>query len=53
MASPDGESLEHFGDILFMNGKVNEAVTQWTNAKNAGGASSNINQKIANKKIDN
>lgn len=53
MASPDGESLEHYGDILFMNGKVDEAVTQWNNAKNAGGTSSTINQKIANKKIDN
>ena len=52
MSSHNGETLEHYGDILYMNGKTEAAVQKWMNAKDAGGASATINQKIANKKID-
>lgn len=44
--------LEHYGDILFRLGDVDQAVEQWEKAKgmlNAG--TENLNKKIANRKI--
>lgn len=46
-----GELLEHYGDILFKLNRVDEALQQWKEAKKAGGASQQIDQKISQKKI--
>lgn len=46
-----GEVLEHYGDILYKNGKTLEALEQWQKAKELGGASKNIDQKISEGKI--
>ncbi len=48
---PSGEVLEHYGDILFKQGEVEKAVKQWKNAKEIGGASEYVEQKIENKKL--
>jgi tetratricopeptide (TPR) repeat protein len=42
-----GEVLEHYGDILFHNNRVDEAVKQWRKAKEKGDASAMIDQKIS------
>jgi tetratricopeptide (TPR) repeat protein len=42
-----GDVLEHYGDILFKNEKELEAHEQWKKAKQAGGASEKIEEKIA------
>ena len=44
--NPSGEVLEHYGDILFMNNRVEEAREKWKLAKEAGGASEEIDDKI-------
>jgi tetratricopeptide (TPR) repeat protein len=41
-----GEFLEHYGDILYRNGKINEALQAWKQAHAAGGASDGLDQKI-------
>jgi tetratricopeptide (TPR) repeat protein len=46
-ASPDGELLEHYGDILFELGERSSALEQWRQAKARGGASEAIDRKIA------
>ncbi|MGB1205067.1 MAG: tetratricopeptide repeat protein [Chitinophagales bacterium] len=46
-----GVVLEHYGDVLFKLGKVNEAVEQWEKAKKAGGASENLDKKIQNRQV--
>jgi Tfp pilus assembly protein PilF len=44
--------IEHYGDILFKLGDVENAVTQWEKAKGMLSTSSEIlNKKIANRKI--
>lgn len=43
--------LEHYGDILYKLGEVNEAVKQWEKAKSLNANSEILNQKIANRKI--
>ena len=44
---------EHYGDILFMLGKVDEAVEQWKHAKSLNSNSKLIDKKIAERKIFN
>jgi len=43
---PSGEVLEHHGDILFRNNKLEEAKLAWKKAEKAGEASSDIGEKI-------
>lgn len=48
---PSAELFEHCGDILFMLGEVDEAVTYWQKALEAGSESAELLQKkIKNKK---
>ncbi|WP_026897774.1 tetratricopeptide repeat protein [Daejeonella oryzae] len=42
--------LEHYGDILFFLGNKEQALLQWTKARQAGSASEKLNQKINEKK---
>ncbi|MBK7147550.1 MAG: tetratricopeptide repeat protein [Bacteroidetes bacterium] len=44
--SPSGTLLEHYGDILFMLGKKEEALTNWRKARELGTDSSTIDKKI-------
>lgn len=48
-----GEVLEHYGDILFKNGRTDEAVAQWRLAKTLGGTSENIDEKINSRRLVN
>lgn len=43
--------IEHYGDILFQLGEVDEAVTQWEKARGMNGNNELLNKKIANRKI--
>ena len=38
--------VEHYGDILYKLGEVDEAIYQWKKAKELGDASKFLNQKI-------
>jgi tetratricopeptide (TPR) repeat protein len=42
--------LEHYGDILFLNGQKEKAVEQWQKAKIAGNQSEKLKRKINEKK---
>lgn len=46
-----GEVWEHYGDILYKNKNVDEAVKAWEMAKSKGDCSENIDIKILNKKL--
>lgn len=46
-----GTIVEHYGDVLYKLNEVNAAVEQWEKAKKLGDASSNLNKKIAEKKL--
>ncbi len=39
--------VDHYGDILFMNGDKEKAVEQWKKAKEMGKDSEILNRKIA------
>jgi tetratricopeptide (TPR) repeat protein len=43
-------ATEHYGDILFYLGKVDEALDNWKKAKQLGGASPELDRKINEKK---
>jgi tetratricopeptide (TPR) repeat protein len=43
-------AAEHYGDILFYLGKVDDAVDNWKKAKQMGGASPTLDRKINEKK---
>lgn len=45
-ADPSGEVLEHYGDILFRNGKTEEARQAWMKAKGRKDVSDKIEEKI-------
>jgi tetratricopeptide (TPR) repeat protein len=45
------ELYDHYGDILFRLGKVEEAVAQWKNALEDGGNADTLTPKIKAKKI--
>jgi len=50
----DARVLEHYGDILFLNGDVAKAVEEWKKAKNTFGiSSSKLDEKIQQQKIVN
>ncbi len=44
--------FEHYGDILFKLGDIEEAVTQWRKAKSLDNSNELIDKKIANRKIN-
>lgn len=44
------ELIDHYGDILFMNGEKEKAIEQWKKAKEAGKESEVLNHKIAEEK---
>ena len=46
-----GTLLEHYGDVLFKLGDVDNALKYWLDAKKAGGTSDLIDKKIADKKL--
>ena len=41
---------EHYGDILFKLNRTSEAVVKWKEAKQLGGNSEKLDQKIAEQK---
>ena len=43
--------VEHYGDILYKLGDIEEAIIQWKKAKNLGGVSKNLNKKINEGKL--
>ena len=43
--------VEHYGDILYKLGEIDEAIHQWKKAKELGGASDFLNQKIEEGKL--
>jgi len=47
-----GEVMEHYGDILYRNNKVSEAVESWKKAEGMEGVSEGISEKIEKKKLD-
>ena len=44
--------LEHYGDVLFKLNKISEALKQWEAAKQNGGNSESLLNKIKNRKLD-
>lgn len=46
-----GEVREHYGDILFKLGRIDDAVIQWEKAKELGGASAFLEQKLLEQKM--
>ena len=44
--NPSGANLEHYGDILLKLGKDSEAKEYWNKAKQAGGYSKDLEQKL-------
>ncbi|GAB3490663.1 tetratricopeptide repeat protein [Spirosoma knui] len=54
LADPAGASgtiIEHYGDVLFQLGQPDKALEQWKKAKAKGGASSDLDKKIASGKL--
>ena len=49
--SDDPEVLEHYGDILFKNGKADAALEQWKKSQAAGNNSEEIEFKIQHQKF--
>lgn len=47
----DGTIIEHYGDVLFKLGRVDEAVLQWEKASKLSDASEMIQKKIADKTL--
>ncbi len=52
MGPPKSDILEHYGDVLYKLNKTDEAYTQWILAKQAGGNSEALNNKIKLKKLN-
>ncbi len=46
-----GEVVEHYGDILYKNGRTQEAIEQWQKAKKLGDTTDTIDEKISKGKI--
>jgi len=47
----DGTIIEHYGDVLYKLGKVDDAIQQWKRASKYSDASKNIEKKIADRKL--
>lgn len=48
---PSSTIIEHYGDVLFQLGDVEEAIIQWKKAREGSGDLENLNKKIANKQL--
>jgi predicted negative regulator of RcsB-dependent stress response len=44
--------FEHYGDILYRLGDIDNAVKSWIKAKEKGAKSEQLNKKIADKKLN-
>lgn len=51
LEKPTAVNFEHYGDILYKLGNVEEAVAQWRKAKAMDGRNQEVERKIANRKI--
>lgn len=49
--NPSAIHFDHYGDILYQLGEVDNAVVQWQKAKSMGISNSLIDKKIANRRI--
>lgn len=49
--NPNGTIIEHYGDILYKLGEVDQAVKQWQRAKGMDETSELIDKKIADRKL--
>ena len=49
--TPDGTVYEHFGDVLFKLGSIEEAIKNWELAKQFGGYSKLLDKKLDDKKL--
>jgi tetratricopeptide (TPR) repeat protein len=47
----DGTIIEHYGDVLYKLGLIDQAVEQWKKASKSGGTSELIEKKITDKKL--
>lgn len=52
MGPPKADILEHYGDVLYKLNKVDEAIAQWTLARQAGGNSEALLTKLKLKKLN-
>ena len=50
-ANVSGTIVEHYGDVLYQLGQLDKALDQWKQAKTKGGASPDIEKKIATGKL--
>ena len=48
---PSADVYEHYGDVLYMNGELEEAVVQWKKARELGGDSRELKRKIRRGKL--
>ena len=49
--NPPSEILSHYGDILFMNGKADEALDQWKRALEADPTDASLKKKVEQKTL--
>jgi len=49
MTQPNADVIEHYGDILYANDRIDEAIQQWQKALFFGEGSGRLNEKIENK----
>ena len=47
----DGTVIEHYGDVLFQLGEIEEAIKQWERARDLGSTSELIGKKISDRKL--
>jgi tetratricopeptide (TPR) repeat protein len=50
-ANLSGTIIEHYGDVLYQLGQPDKAMEQWKQAKTKGGASADLDKKIATGKL--
>jgi predicted negative regulator of RcsB-dependent stress response len=51
MDQQSAEYIERYGDILFMNGRSEEAVKKWQEALDKGSSNVDLPRKISNRSI--
>lgn len=51
VGEPSAVNFDHYGDILFRLGEIDQAVTQWKKAKSLDKSINNIDKKIEKRKI--
>lgn len=48
---PSSTIIEHYGDVLFQLGEVEEAINQWKKARELSGSSDMLDKKIADRQL--